>query len=415
MCVLLACATLTRGASAFAAEPAPAPAPAPALAAPAPAAAPSQDAKTRQRANDLVKQARAAFDAGSFSESGRLYLLALELAEAVGLGSKPELLFNAGLSFERTGDCERAADLYDRYLTQRPDAGADPELLSRIERQRSCAPELVVVTTPPGAVVSVDGKALGLSPLRAHVKKGAHALRITLLSHRVVEKAIDVEAALAIEERLEALAGEGRLALHAIGEGDVALDGKFAGKGPFDVTFTLTAGPHQIRVSRPLCKPAEFNADIEAGREAQPMVVKASCGAEVEVVLDLPNDAKLSIDGDPYAGPWGLRSLPSGTHHLHIESPTCGVADEEVSVTENRPPIRVASCPSVTTAPRPSPWFWVSGGVGLAGGAGGAALLAASAGAAAGSQGNLRAAAGVSLGAGALGLIGAIVLYALSD
>ncbi|MBI5494192.1 MAG: PEGA domain-containing protein [Deltaproteobacteria bacterium] len=54
---------------------------------------------------------------------------------------------------------------------------------------------LEIVTTPPGAMVLVDGQELGNSPLMAHVPRGAHAVKARLDGYLEAAEVVDVKAA----------------------------------------------------------------------------------------------------------------------------------------------------------------------------------------------------------------------------
>src|SRR5205823_741253 len=106
-----------------------------------------------------------------------------------GLGSKPELLFNAGLSFERLDACDRVAELYARYLALKPQA-ASADLTYRLNKARECAPEVAVKSDPPKALVTVDGDPRGVTPVKLNLKTGTHTVRLTLEEHEPFEQVV---------------------------------------------------------------------------------------------------------------------------------------------------------------------------------------------------------------------------------
>jgi hypothetical protein len=378
---------------------------------------PSPEEKARRLANDLIKRASVAFDSGRFAEAARDYLRAEDLAENSGLGTKPELLFNAALALDHVGECDRSAELYDRYVDARPDAADDSDLARRMKDAGTCAPKLVLSTSPDGALVTIDGRPAGITPLQVHVKAGAHTLRITLREHQPLERALLVKRGepLAIQDSLVSLVGHGKLALHIVGEGDVFIDGSAEGHGPYDVVLDLTAGQHRVRVAHAACASTEVNVDVPVSQEPVPLVVKPNCGPPALVFLDFPLDSQVQVDGQPMAGPWGERELPTGPHRLRIESARCGNSTLDVRIEPHDPPERVPGppCPDDGYARAPGPLFWATGGAGAVALGGGVALMVAHSGAAAGAQPGLETAALISFVTAGAALGAAALIYLL--
>lgn len=137
-------------------------------------------AKEKERARALIRDASTLFESGHPERAGELYDEAYRILEGAGLLAKPELLFNAGLAYERGGACDLAADRFGRFAQMTPSARSFPDFLERLERARRCAPEVDIVTVPPGAKVSVDGVSQGVTPARMRLKAGAHSLQLEL-------------------------------------------------------------------------------------------------------------------------------------------------------------------------------------------------------------------------------------------
>src|SRR5262249_29738636 len=136
-----------------------------------------EDAKARIR--DLIAKADKAFAAARYEEAARAYLEAHGLIEHFKLGKSPELLFNAGLSFERIEACDRVAELFARYLAEKPGAST-ADLRYRLKKARDCAPEVDVKSNPPKALVEIDNDPRGITPAKLNLRAGAHTLRLTL-------------------------------------------------------------------------------------------------------------------------------------------------------------------------------------------------------------------------------------------
>lgn len=170
-----------------------------AWAAPMPAHAQPANEEAKQKAKTLVAQALQAFEAKRFEEAGRLYLDAFEVAEKSGLGARPELLYNAGLAFEETRACDRVAELFVRFLVAAPESASSSDFVERLERARTCAPEVTITSAPVGARVVIDGAERGVTPLKVHLKNGEHMLEMALKGHGGLKQSVFIEAGKPIE------------------------------------------------------------------------------------------------------------------------------------------------------------------------------------------------------------------------
>jgi tetratricopeptide (TPR) repeat protein len=151
----------------------------------------SPDAKERARA--LVERGNQAFKHAHYEEAAEAFLEAERVIEANDLTPKPELYYNAGLAYERLDQCERTAQMYEKFLSMKPDA-ANPDLKYRVKKAAECAPEIEISTDPGGADVVIDGVERGKSPLRVRVRAGAHRLRLALEGHSAIEEEVTINA-----------------------------------------------------------------------------------------------------------------------------------------------------------------------------------------------------------------------------
>lgn len=116
-------------------------------------------------------------------------------------------------------------------------------------------PFLRVVTTPPGARISVDGEALGPTPLDRAVDGGQRTVRIELDGFESVERAVTLgpvhtrEAPYLLEVGLEKAVPRGDLELTVTPAGsEIFIDGQPRGKAPLGGPLRLTAGLHAVEV-----------------------------------------------------------------------------------------------------------------------------------------------------------------------
>ena len=160
------------------------------LVAAAPTAASASDAVEEIRA--VIDRARIAFDEGRFEEAGALYLDARNRLIEAKLPDKAVLLFNAGLAYQRGGACDRAADLFDRFVEADASALSHAEFVARKTEAETCAPAIAIVTRPGGARVWIDQVERGLAPVRVHLKKGSHRLEVVLEGFAPVDAVFEV-------------------------------------------------------------------------------------------------------------------------------------------------------------------------------------------------------------------------------
>jgi len=116
-------------------------------------------------------------------------------------------------------------------------------------------PILRVVTTPPGARVTVDGEAVGPAPVDRAVDGGQRTVRIELDGFEPVQRMVTLSAThtraapYVLEVPLEKAVPRGDLALTVTPAGsEVFVDGKPHGTSPLPGPLRLTAGLHEVLV-----------------------------------------------------------------------------------------------------------------------------------------------------------------------
>lgn len=149
----------------------------------------------RQRYQEGVK----AFDSGKFEDARAAFL------QAYALKRHPAVLLNLGLSEVKSGHPEDGANHLQAFLrdpTGTPDQRASAE--KAIAEAKKKAGFVVVIVDANGADVSVDGTAVGKSPLLdpVFVKPGKHTLLATYQG-RSATAAIDAKAGTAAAANLQ--------------------------------------------------------------------------------------------------------------------------------------------------------------------------------------------------------------------
>jgi len=140
--------------------------------------------------------------AAKYAEATREYALgAWEkgialLEEAHLLFPKAAILFNIAYGYEQMeGRCVDALGAYGRYFAA-CNGQACPDLSSAQAKEaatrKACVGHVQVETDPPGAVLTVDGKGVGVSPLTLNLPPGRHTLSASKASRLEQRQTLDV-------------------------------------------------------------------------------------------------------------------------------------------------------------------------------------------------------------------------------
>ncbi|HYU15662.1 MAG TPA: PEGA domain-containing protein [Candidatus Acidoferrum sp.] len=133
------------------------------------------------------------FDEGKYSEA------LAEFEQAYALESHPLVLYNLAAAHRALSQYAQAVEFYNRFLVEGKGV-VRARQLARGERELAEVLRLIakidVTTTPEGAVVSVDGREVGPSPLDQPLilGPGDHVVSAMLAGHEPAERAIRVAA-----------------------------------------------------------------------------------------------------------------------------------------------------------------------------------------------------------------------------
>lgn len=171
-----------------------------------------------------LAEAEAAIGAGDTTRA------VLFLRRAYAADPDPRYIANLGVVYERIGEYGEAARAFEQYLASDPEPDKRAAAEAALVRLR---PEGVVVSTPAGATVTVDGAAsAGETPLRLRLAAGAHVVRFEAEGRLPVDAALRVEpgAPFRLEVTLPAApvdpgAGRRRAGYLTLAGGGVALVG----------------------------------------------------------------------------------------------------------------------------------------------------------------------------------------------
>jgi hypothetical protein len=139
----------------------------------------SEWVNSRARANvaaarELDREGVRSFREGRYADAIRYFRTAYRL------GGPSSELWNVARTRERLDDPEGAVGAIEQYLAQRDLSAPDRAEAEREARGLRARPSvLTVTTTPPGAVVTVDGKpAAGPTPLSVEIPAGPHTIGV---------------------------------------------------------------------------------------------------------------------------------------------------------------------------------------------------------------------------------------------
>jgi tetratricopeptide (TPR) repeat protein len=143
-------------------------------------------------------KAREVFASGVRAYEERRYKDAIDLfQEANRITANPAFSFNIGIAYEDMGDPAMALRHYRDYLRQLPaaaDADAVEERTERIEEILAAkgVQQVSVLSDPPGARLSIDGKAIGVTPWTGEIAPGHHQVTLELAGYRTETRDFDL-------------------------------------------------------------------------------------------------------------------------------------------------------------------------------------------------------------------------------
>jgi len=146
-----------------------------------PSSAPSDSAR-RAQAEASYDRGVEAYRAEHYSDAVRLFLDADRLLPSAALS------FNIARAYEKLGDDAATLRWYRDYLRRNPNPPNAPEVRGNIDNlahalAKKGLQQVTLLSEPPGATVSVDGQALGVTPLTTELGPGSHRVHWELRSH----------------------------------------------------------------------------------------------------------------------------------------------------------------------------------------------------------------------------------------
>ncbi|MFW5921477.1 MAG: PEGA domain-containing protein, partial [Polyangiales bacterium] len=180
-----------------------------------------------------------------------------------------------------------------------------------------------VVTQPSGATVTVDGEAVGESPVTAdELSPGEHIVEATAEGRERAEKTVTVESgsqrvvSLSLSETPQTA---GKIVVNAtVDDATVKVDGEDMGSPPV-VIEDASDGTHAIVVEAPGYRAFRETCRVGPGRDCDIMARMDPVGTPVKVDVNV-SQGELYIDGEPQ-GPVPFEGeLPVGSHRLEVRA-----------------------------------------------------------------------------------------------
>jgi hypothetical protein len=152
-------------------------------------AAPKADPQAEREAKTLFAEGNRLLAAGDAQGALGMYRSAYERFP------NPKLLLNIGTALRQLGRNAEAADAYERYLRESGfDAKRAAEATKILGELEPLVGRVRIETTPPGATVAIDGKAVGVvaEPKVVRVEPGSHTFSAELRDHEPVNVAVKI-------------------------------------------------------------------------------------------------------------------------------------------------------------------------------------------------------------------------------
>jgi len=152
----------------------------------------------------LQAGAEAHYEQGVQAYRAKRYRTAIEhFLAADNMVPSPALSYNVARAYERLDEAPRALEYYRVYLRRGADPKNEAEVRARIREietllARRGVQQITVRSDPPGASVSIDGRARGVTPWTGELELGQHRV---VVNHGSLQRQLDV--ALTAERALD--------------------------------------------------------------------------------------------------------------------------------------------------------------------------------------------------------------------
>lgn len=146
----------------------------------------------KARAQMLFEKGVTAYREARFYDAVDIFL------ETNRLYPDPKLSYNVGKSFEGMGNQPGALRYYREYLRRLPDAPDAKEIEAHVHQLEQALSQkglqqLTVISLPDGAIVKLDGQAVGVTPWTGESFAGKHRLVLEAGGYQASESVIELD------------------------------------------------------------------------------------------------------------------------------------------------------------------------------------------------------------------------------
>lgn len=254
---------------------------------------------------------------------------AIEFQKAYEISPHYSVLYNLGMTYVALNRPVEAVDALNNYLRFGGEAvpkSRVSEVEKEIRRQNSRIAYLIIVVTTDGAIVRVDDKELGKSPLvePARVGVGNHTVAVSMDGYQSYEASVTVagEERKSVEIALKRVERHGLVDVQCpIPDVRISVDGQFVGQTPLATPIKVGVGAREflferlgyIRTSEKLDVPLQSMARVACKLKVlSPLPVTLS--ASLEVKTSEPG-AGIFVDGAPFPS---IGKAPAGKHGVEV-------------------------------------------------------------------------------------------------
>ncbi len=150
------------------------------------------EAVAKERARLLYEKGVTAYREGRFYDAVDIFL------ETNRLYPDPKFSYNIGKAFEGMGNQASALRYYREYLRRLPDAPDAREVEGHVHQlelslSQKGIQQLTVLTTPDGAILRLDGQAVGVTPWTGESFAGKHRVVLEAVGYQRFESVIELD------------------------------------------------------------------------------------------------------------------------------------------------------------------------------------------------------------------------------
>jgi hypothetical protein len=245
--------------------------------------------------------------------------------------------------------------------------------------------QLMVTSTPSGALVKIDGKPAGKTPLLAEsLATGKHVVEIKSGKRPAVTRLVEIQASTTARLQLQlgpaAKQKPSGGTLQVLAEPDnvdVYVNGVFSGKAPLKLRG-VDLGTHHVAIKWPGHETAEKKVKIEAGKVTTFKVrlkklatatarraLPTAPGTGNLIVISSVRGASVFLDGAEVGRtPYARANLPAGSHGVRVAASGYQAFDQQILV-------KSGATKRITAILQPQATYAAGSGAGGAGASGG--------------------------------------------